>query len=227
LSPTPDSLVIFGGTLQGERPPFTLDANRGVRPGADHPVPGGGTIDVAAGHTLTYNGVVADNAGGSTSHSGRLTKNRRRHPSPRPGPTPTPVAPQSAVSPSTGGGVLSGWQRCQPRRRPGHPDRRRDHPQRRRPSSRPPPSPQPPTAASRWRRRAPAGDDRRRNRRQHPDLQRRRRGLRFGRGGFSSKGLAPQSGTLVLGGATPTPVAIIINAGVLSVSSDANFGIRR
>ncbi len=85
-SPTPGSLVINDGVFRASAG-FTLDANRGIALGPTSGS-GSGTISVAAGQTLVYNGVVADNGGtgsliksgsgalelgGSSTHSGGTT----------------------------------------------------------------------------------------------------------------------------------------------------------
>jgi autotransporter-associated beta strand protein len=68
LVATPGHLTLNGGTLLATAS-FTLNANRGIAVGAPSTV-GSGTIEVASGSTLTYNGVVA-NAG---SAAGTLVK---------------------------------------------------------------------------------------------------------------------------------------------------------
>jgi fibronectin-binding autotransporter adhesin len=62
-SPTAGNIVLDGGTLLASGS-FTLNTNRGIAVG-DPSTPGaGGEIDAAAGATLTYNGIIADNTGG-------------------------------------------------------------------------------------------------------------------------------------------------------------------
>src|SRR5262249_40916835 len=66
---TPGQLVINGGTLQTTAS-FTLDIHRGIALGPASGS-GGGTIDVVGDRTtLTYDGILADNGGGT----GSLTK---------------------------------------------------------------------------------------------------------------------------------------------------------
>src|SRR5205807_1812471 len=70
-SPTPELVAIDNATLQPTAT-FALNANRGVTLTRTSGV-GGGTIDVTAGNTLTYNGVIADGGGGVTNNAS-LTK---------------------------------------------------------------------------------------------------------------------------------------------------------
>ena len=65
-SPTPGSLTINGGTLATVSN-FTLNSNRGISLGA-----AGGTIDVAAGTILTYNGIAAGTGGLTKTDTGTL-----------------------------------------------------------------------------------------------------------------------------------------------------------
>ena len=65
-SATPGSLVISGGTL-ATTAGMTLNANRGINLGVS-----GGTIDVAAGTILSYNGVAAGTGGLAKIDSGTL-----------------------------------------------------------------------------------------------------------------------------------------------------------
>lgn len=62
-SPTPGSITINGGTFLATAS-FTLDSNRGIALGPDSGA-GSGTINVSPSFTLTYSGIVADNAAGS------------------------------------------------------------------------------------------------------------------------------------------------------------------
>jgi autotransporter-associated beta strand protein len=63
---TANQLVLNGGTLESSTT-FTLNANRGVTVNA-----GGGTIDVNAGTTLTYNGVLAGTGTFTKADTGTL-----------------------------------------------------------------------------------------------------------------------------------------------------------
>jgi autotransporter-associated beta strand protein len=67
-SATPNNIVINGGTLSTSAT-FTLTANRGISVGPSSGT-GSGTLDVTAGTTLTYGGVIANNGSGT----GGLTK---------------------------------------------------------------------------------------------------------------------------------------------------------
>ncbi len=67
-SATPNSIVINGGTLSTSTT-FTLNAKRGIGVGPTSGS-GTGTLDVAAGTTLTYGGIIANNGSGT----GGLTK---------------------------------------------------------------------------------------------------------------------------------------------------------
>ncbi len=62
-SATPGNVVLNGGTLLASAS-FTLNSNRGIALGDPVTPSTGGEIDVAAGATLTYAGVIANNAGG-------------------------------------------------------------------------------------------------------------------------------------------------------------------
>ena len=55
--------MINGGTLEGSST-FTLNANRGIAVGPTSGT-GSGTIAVASGDTLTYNGIIANNSSGT------------------------------------------------------------------------------------------------------------------------------------------------------------------
>ena len=66
LSATPGSLIINGGTL-ATTASFSLNTNRGISLGVS-----GGTIDVAAGTILSYNGVAAGTGGLAKIDSGTL-----------------------------------------------------------------------------------------------------------------------------------------------------------
>jgi fibronectin-binding autotransporter adhesin len=76
-APTPANLVINGGTLFASAG-FTLNSSRGVALGAGSGA-GSGEIDVAAGQTLTFNGIVANHGAtdslvvGSGGNTGALT----------------------------------------------------------------------------------------------------------------------------------------------------------
>jgi fibronectin-binding autotransporter adhesin len=61
-SATPGDIVINGGTLHATSS-FTVNANRGIAVGSA--IGGSGGIQVDAGKTLTYSGVIADNGGSS------------------------------------------------------------------------------------------------------------------------------------------------------------------
>ena len=63
---TPGNVTINGGTLLASAS-FTLNSNRGIALGDPSTPSTGGEIDVAAGSTLTYGGVIANNTGGSDS----------------------------------------------------------------------------------------------------------------------------------------------------------------
>ena len=65
-SATPGKILVNGGTLQASGS-FTLNSNRGIALGDSLTPSTGGEIDVAAGATLTYAGIVANNAGGGDS----------------------------------------------------------------------------------------------------------------------------------------------------------------
>ena len=65
-SATPAALTINGGAL-ATTASFTLNANRGISLGAS-----GGTIDVAAGTTLAYNGIAAGTGGLTKIDTGAL-----------------------------------------------------------------------------------------------------------------------------------------------------------
>ena len=67
-SATPNSIVINGGTLSTSAT-FTLTANRGISVGPNSGS-GTGTLDVTAGTTLSYGGIIANNGSGT----GGLTK---------------------------------------------------------------------------------------------------------------------------------------------------------
>ncbi len=60
---TTGSIVLNGGTLQATGT-FTLNSNRGIALGFATGGGAAGTIDVPAGNTLTYGGILADNGGG-------------------------------------------------------------------------------------------------------------------------------------------------------------------
>ena len=63
-SATPGNIVLNGGTLLTSAS-FTLNSSRGIALGDPVTPSTGGEIDVAAGATLTYAGVIANNTGGS------------------------------------------------------------------------------------------------------------------------------------------------------------------
>ncbi|MGO8897425.1 MAG: autotransporter-associated beta strand repeat-containing protein, partial [Isosphaeraceae bacterium] len=65
-SPTAGSLTLSGGTLYATAT-FTLSANRGISLGTS-----GGTIDVAGGTSLTYNGIAAGTGSLTTTDTGTL-----------------------------------------------------------------------------------------------------------------------------------------------------------